>query len=203
MKFALNKLSILLAAAILLVLPVWAEDAKSTNANSPIQEVQLTVNDIVKAVADYPGETKVKERRAKLREIIAPKFDFEEMSRRSLGSNWNEVSPEEQNEFVKVFSELLAKTYLNRIENVRSDMVKVDSEMIRDIQAIVKTTVVDKGSSFPIDYKLLKKETGWRVYDVVIENIGLVANYRNEFAGIIRKDKFPGLMKRLKEKMEG
>lgn len=176
--------------------------AEGSAVIAPKQEVQSTVDDIVKAVATFPGEEKSHERRSKLRAIIEPKFDFEEMAKRSLGANWNDISSEQQTEFVRVFSDLLAKTYLNRIENVRSDMVKVDSELVRDSQAIVKTTVTDKGSSFPIDYKLLRKEAAWRVYDVVIENIGLIANYRNEFSGIIRKEKFEGLLRRLKEKME-
>jgi phospholipid transport system substrate-binding protein len=81
-------------------------------------------------------------------------------------------------------------------------MVKVESENIESSKAVVKTVVLSKGDTFPIDYKLMLENGQWRVYDVVIENIGLVANYRNEFSGIIRKDKFPGLMERLRKKVE-
>lgn len=201
MKGFICFLGALLIAAAAHSTSAFAQDSGAAVV-PPRQEVQSTVDDIVQAVAAYPGEDKAHERRSKLRSIIEPKFDFQEMAKRSLGAKWNDISSEQQDEFVRVFSDLLAKTYLNRIENVRSNMVKVDSELVRDSQAIVKTTVTDKGSTFPIDYKLLKKETAWRVYDVVIENIGLVANYRNEFSGIIRKEKFEGLLQRLKDKME-
>jgi phospholipid transport system substrate-binding protein len=124
------------------------------------------------------------------------------MSRRSLGANWNTITPAEQADFTTVFSELLARTYLSKIETVKPGMVKVESENIESSKAVVKTVVLSKGDTFPIDYKLMLENGQWRVYDVVIENIGLVANYRNEFSGIIRKDKFPGLMERLRKKVE-
>jgi phospholipid transport system substrate-binding protein len=82
-------------------------------------------------------------------------------------------------------------------------MVKVESEQIEPPRAVVKTVVISNGDTFPIDYKMMAGTAGsWQVYDVVIENIGLVANYRNEFSGIIRKDKFSGLMERLHKKVE-
>ena len=122
------------------------------------------------------------------------------MSKRSLGPTWNLVTPAEQEEFVKVFSELLAKTYLARIEFIEPNTVKIESEQVTEPKALVKTMIHHKGDIFPLDYKLVNVDKVWRVYDVVIENIGLVANYRNEFAGIIRKEEFSGLMRRLKEK---
>jgi phospholipid transport system substrate-binding protein len=100
-----------------------------------------------------------------------------------------------------VFSELLARTYLSKIETVKPGMVKVDGENVDSNKAVVKTIVTSKGDNFPIDYKLMFTDGRWQVYDVVIENIGLVANYRNEFAGIIRKDTFAGLMERLRQKI--
>jgi phospholipid transport system substrate-binding protein len=124
------------------------------------------------------------------------------MSRRSLGSNWNEISPEEQKDFTTVFSELLARTYLSKIETVKPGMVKVESEQVEGSKAVVKTVVISQGDTFPIDYKMMNRDNNWRVYDVVIENIGLVANYRNEFSGIIRKDKFSGLMEKLRAKVK-
>ena len=81
-------------------------------------------------------------------------------------------------------------------------MVKVESEQVEGPKAVVKTVVLSQGDTFPIDYKMMYRDNGWRVYDVVIENIGLVANYRNEFSGIIRKDKFSGLMEKLRAKVK-
>lgn len=169
--------------------------------DSPKVQIAQTIDSIIAICEASPEEGQKAARRAKLRELINPKFNFAEMSKRSLGSNWNEITPEEQKEFTEVFSELLARTYLSKIETVKPGMVKVDGESIDTQKAVVKTTVTSKGDNFPIDYKLMLSDGRWQVYDVVIENIGLVANYRNEFAGIIRKDTFGGLMKRLRQKI--
>jgi phospholipid transport system substrate-binding protein len=176
------------------------------NANpslsSPKAEMQKTIDDIIVIAEAHQGDAQKDVRRQKLRKLINPKFNFSEMSKRSLGPNWNEINPEEQNDFTTVFSELLARTYLSKIETVKRGMVKIESEQVDAGRAVVKTTVTSKGDTFPIDYKLTYHDNTWQVYDVVIENIGLVANYRNEFSGIIRKDKFAGLMERLRKKIE-
>jgi phospholipid transport system substrate-binding protein len=171
-------------------------------AASPKAEMSKTIDDIIAIATAHPGDDAKVIRRQKLRELINPKFNFAEMSKRSLGANWNELSPSEQSEFTTVFSELLARTYLSKIETVKPGMVKVESEQVESPRAVVKTVVISKGDTFPIDYKLMNANQSWQVYDVVIENIGLVANYRNEFSGIIRKDKFSGLMDRLRKKIE-
>lgn len=167
---------------------------------SPLKEIESTVEQLVQVVETYPGEESVSQRRAQLRQVIEPRFDFEEMSARSLGANWNQITPEERKEFVKLFSDLLADTYLNRIENIRKDTVSLEGERIMLPNAIVRTMVTHRNDRFPIDYRLIARKGKWQVYDVIIENIGLVANYRNEFAGIIRKEKMAGLLKRLREK---
>lgn len=168
---------------------------------SPLKEMKATIDDLVKIVESHPGDQNLATRRSALEERIKPLFDFSEMAKRSLGAYWKEISEPEQQQFVSSFSKLLAKTYLAKIENVESNMVTVDSEKIRGPKAYVKTTVSYKGDTFPIDYRLLNRDDNWKVYDVLIENIGLVANYRSEFASIIRKDKFAGLMKMLNDKI--
>ncbi|MCO6429619.1 MAG: ABC transporter substrate-binding protein [Deltaproteobacteria bacterium] len=172
------------------------------NDSTPLQKVQATIDEIVEIVQQNSGDDSKDVRRQKLREVINPVFDFDEMAKRSLGPHWNKVTPEEQAEFVSVFSDLLAKTYLGKIETVKPGMVKVTKEKVDAPRAEVKTSVTNKGDTFPIDYKLQNTSGSWRVYDVEIENIGLVANYRNEFAGIIRKESFASLIERLKKKKE-
>lgn len=193
----MQKLSLLAAlVSFLVAAPINAQAATP----SPKAEMQQTIDDIIKVVEANPSDAQRTERREKLRTLINPKFNFAEMSKRSLGANWNEINPDQQKEFTTVFSDLLARTYLSKIETVKSGMVSIDSETVEVPRAIVKTTVTSKGDTFPIDYKLIFQDGRWQVYDVVIENIGLVANYRNEFAGIMRKDKFSGLMAKLREK---
>jgi len=186
-----------LVSCIVMACSVFA----SPSYASPKLEMTKTIDDIIAIANAHPGDEGKTVRRQKLRELINPKFNFAEMSKRSLGANWNDLSASEQSEFTTVFSELLARTYLSKIETVKPGMVKVESEQVEAPRAIVKTVVISKGDTFPIDYKLMNSTGSWQVYDVVIENIGLVANYRNEFSGIIRKEKFSGLMERLRKKI--
>ncbi len=169
-------------------------------AQGPKAEIDAVLAELVNVVESNPGTAKQSARREQMRAVISPRFDFKEMAKRSLGAYWNKCTPEEQEEFVTVFSDLLAATYLNKIDMLERNMVKVVDEKTHEDKAMVKTMVTYKGDTFGLDYKLLERENTWKVYDVIIENIGLVANYRNEFAGIIRKEKFAGLMTKLKEK---
>lgn len=199
-----HKISTILAITLIvlvLALPLRAQESQKSESG-PLLRVRTTIEEIVNVVEGLPGDDKKLERREKLRKLINPVFDFQEMAKRSLGPHWKECTPEEQSEFIAVFSDLLAKTYLGKIETVKRGMVKVDSESVEAAKAIVKTTVTTKGESFPLDYKLQEINGTWKVYDVVIENIGLVANYRNEFAGIVRKDKLSGLIQKLKAKQD-
>ncbi len=192
-------LLLLLALSFISLAPGMAESPTAA-ANAPLAAVQQTVNTVIDIVESMPKEEQREARRTKLTAAIAPRFDFAEMSKRSLGTFWAECTPEQQREFVEVFSKLLSSTYISRIEAVKRDTVTYKGESIDPPKATVKTLVTNKGDSFPIDYRLMQISGDWKVYDVVIENVGLVANYRNEFAGIIRKEKFDGLMKRLREK---
>lgn len=167
---------------------------------SPRIDMQTTLDQLVNIVTEYSGDENSTVRRDKMRAVIEPKFNFEEMAKRSLGVKWKSITEVERKEFVDLFSELLARTYLGRIEKVEKDMVEIRSETLRPPRALVKTTVTFEGDTFPLDYKLLFENGGWQVYDVIIENIGLVSNYRSEFAGIIRKEKFSGLLEMLREK---
>lgn len=173
---------------------------------SPRDALKVTIDQLVDTVERLRGKDRAVERRYALREVINPKFDFAEMSVRSLGPLWKELRPEQQSEFTKVFSELLARTYLGRIETIERGMVTIESDKISpatsgEARALVRTLVTQKGDKFPILYKVVFRNNQWQVYDVVIENVGLVANYRNEFSGIIRREGFSGLMERLRTKV--
>lgn len=167
---------------------------------SALSTIERAIAEVVRINAENQGESKRVERRKLLKESLNVNFNFDEMAKRSLGVEWDKITPAEQKDFVAVFSDMLANTYLARVETAKKDTVKIDSERLDFPKSVVKTTVSDSGNKFPIDYKLINENGTWRVFDVVIENIGLVANYRNEFAGVIRKDEFSGLMKSLREK---
>ena len=169
---------------------------------TPEATVKKTIDELVDVVKTFPGDQQLDSRRQKMRETIKPHFNFKAMSQSSLGPHWTKCSKEEQDKFVSVFSELLAKTYLKKIESIEEGMVEITGSRVKGQKAIVNTMVNYKDQEFPLDYKMVNEEGGWRIYDVLIENIGLVRNYRDEFAGIIRKEKFSGLMAKLEKKLQ-
>lgn len=177
------------------------------NSNSLIAEsnaentIQKIVNEVKESVSSHEGSDEELDK--KLLKIIKPVFDFREMSRRSLGSNWRNATPEEQNEFTELFSDLLSKNYLKQIrDNARTSDFKVTSSKEEGIRAFVQTVVKTPKEEIKIDYRLYNRNKAWKVYDVVIENIGLVSNYRSEFANIVNKDGMKGLISQLKEKLK-
>lgn len=191
-------------ASILLIVSIalFPLSSFAESKTTPLNLIKGTIDKVIETNKKLEGDEKLEQRRKELRTIIEPYFDFDEMAKRSLGSHWTTINETQQKEFVEVFSELLARTYLSRIDNVTTQVVTFDSEKITPPRAIVKTTINFKGDSFPIEYRFLDQENNWKVYDVIIENIGLVANYRNEFAGLIRREKFDGLMTKLKKRLE-
>ncbi|HMO01714.1 MAG TPA: ABC transporter substrate-binding protein [Oligoflexia bacterium] len=170
----------------------------------PTVEVKEVLDRVIEINVAFPGDNNRQARREKLRETINPYFDFVEMAKRSLGPIWKEISESERKEFTEVFSELLARTYLSKIELARPNMVEIGNQIIENEKALVRTKVTYKEDIFPIDYKLYSLNGDpWKVYDVIVENIGLISNYRNEFASIVRREKFSGLMEKLKNKVNG
>lgn len=182
---------------LILLIPFFLFATEKT----PTQTVETALDEIV-GIVNSAKESAITEKRHEILGIVERVFDFEEMAKRSLGTNWKACTAEQQKEFVSVFSDFLANTYIDRIDEVKPGMVDIESEKIIQDKALVRTKVKLKEETFPIDYKMLDRNdgAGWQVYDVVIENVGLISNYRNEFAGIMRKEKFEGLINRLKEK---
>lgn len=169
--------------------------------SGPKAQIEATMNKIIEEVEANPGDAKEEIREKNLRVIIDKRFNFEEMAKRSLGKNWRKANASQQKVFVETFSELLINTYIGRLEEAKKGMVNILDEKIREPKALIKTTVKVKEDVFPIDYKLLKNGSSWEVYDVIIENVGLISNYRSEFSGIVRKEGIEGLLDKLKTKV--
>jgi len=183
---------------------VLATAGRAAAQDSPAAKIKSTVLEVQDVVKKEEGKTGAEALDQKLKAIIMPLFDFNEMSRRSLGAHWSKVTPAEQEEFVKLFSDLLAYTYLKRIRrNASSSEIKEITDNITGDKAFVKSVVMAEGDPISIDYRLLLENGQWKIYDVVIENIGLVGNYRDEFSGIIRKEGMPGLLAKLRDKQVG
>ena len=177
--------------------------AASVQAAAPTEQLKTSVDTVIQLLKDEalkrPG--KFKERRAHLRKTIIERFDFNEMSKRSLAVHWAKRTPQEKKEFVDMFTNLLEKSYMDRIEAYTDEAVEYNGESIDNDYAVVKTTVKAKDKEgIPIDYKLTKQGDQWLVYDVVIEGVSLVSNYRNQFNKIISAGSYADLVKKMKVK---
>ncbi|GAB4369280.1 MAG: ABC transporter substrate-binding protein [Deltaproteobacteria bacterium] len=150
--------------------------------------------------ADLQGDENKTERRALLRKELFPYFHFEEMSRRSLGIHWRNRTPQERREFVNLFTDLLENAYAGKIEGYKGEKIRFGKETLDPPYAEVQTTIVTpQGQEFSVDYRLLADGSRWRVYDIIIEGVSLVNNYRSQFAGILQKSSFEEMTRKLKE----
>lgn len=174
-----------------------------SSAAGPIKEVRATVDKVLIIVRNpnLKSEAQKANLRAQLAEVIYPRFDFTEMAKRSLGPHWGRRTSEEQREFVKIFSELLRNSYVDRIESYGSQTILYIREIKDTNYAEVDTKIVtDKREGLSINYKLHSVNNEWKVYDVVIENISVVNNYRSQFNRVIARSSFEELVRIIKDK---
>jgi phospholipid transport system substrate-binding protein len=146
----------------------------------------------------YHGE----ERRQMVKRIVDPHFDYQEMAKRSLGPTWGKLSAGQRQEFVALFAQLLEASYSDKIEKY-AQRVKIDyTGEIQDGEYVEVRTVVRKANDrIPLNYRLIKEGGTWKVYDVVIEGVSLVSNYRSQFSRIIHESSYAELVRRLKTKV--
>jgi phospholipid transport system substrate-binding protein len=143
----------------------------------------------------------IAERRADIRKVAENLFDFQEMSRRSLGSTWDTVSPSEKQEFVRLFTSLIANSYMGKIEQYTGEPIRYESEQIDGSEASVLSRVVTpKGAEIGIEYRLYRAEARWAVYDVRVDGISLVNSYKAQFNRLLQRGSFAELLKQLKQK---
>jgi phospholipid transport system substrate-binding protein len=187
--------AVLWVGAIAMPAPVRAATARET--------VESQVNKVLQALAEPGFKDQTKDAKiVKIRTIVNEIFDYTELSRRTLGREWAKFNAPQQAEFIKLFSELLEKTYADRLLSYSDEKVVFEKEsMLREGQAEVTSNVLTaEGKKIPLDYRLIQKEGNWRVYDVIIEGISLVKNYRDQFRDILAKDSPEEVLKMLREK---
>ena len=147
------------------------------------------------------GNDKVNERRQKLWETISPIFNFEEMSKRALGQHWKKRSDEEKKEFVGLFTNILKDAYIGKTDAYSGEKVILMKERVDKEYATVQTKfILNTGSELVVDYNMLNNSGEWKIYDVIIEGVSLVNNYRSQFNSILIKSTYNELVKRIKEK---
>ena len=142
------------------------------------------------------------EKQRKVRSIVDPHFDYQEMAKRSLGPAWGKLSAGQRHEFVQLFSQLLEASYSDKIEKY-AQHVRIDytGEILSGDTVEVRTVVVKTNDRMPLNYRLINEGGTWKVYDVVFEGVSLVSNYRSQFSRIIHESSYAELVRRLKTKV--
>jgi len=187
---------------ICLVLLLLAATAAPGQAGQATETLSTSVDRIITLLADpaYKNPDSRPAMRIKLLTTIDGIFDMKELSRRALGADWNKFSPEQQDRFVAAFGKLLQNTYLDKIESYTDEKVQYLKEQeLGDGKAEVATKVIGKGKEIPIAYRLVDRG-GWRVYDVVIEGVSLVQNYRSQFGQILVNESPDALIAKISAK---
>lgn len=169
-------------------------------AGAPTEIVKQVIERALEALNDPSSQKEA--RRQKVKVIVDPYFDYQEMAKRSLGPTWSKLSAGQRHDFVELFAQLLEASYSDKIEKY-AQRVKIDySGEITDVDyAEVRTVVVRANDRIPLNYRLMQKNGGWKVYDVVIEGVSLVSNYRSQFSQIIHESSYAELVRRLKTKV--
>ncbi len=168
---------------------------------TPSEDVKKTVDEVVRIVSDKNMKRNEGKRRQTLKRTIGVIFDYSEMAKRSLGKHWNDRSDAEKKQFIDLFATLLENSYAGKIESYNNEKIVYLKENVNGNFAEVKSKVITaKRDEFTLDYKLTKKNGKWMAYDVIIEGVSLVSNYRTQFNKIITNKGYPELVKKLKTK---
>src|SRR5262250_2465441 len=191
------------AVAVACILVMLAGHAGA--ASPPTDQLKGAIDRVVKVVDDptLKGDERAVERRGAVRRIADDIFDFPEIARRALARHWQPLTDKQRAEFVSLFSDLLERSYISKIELYGGEKIQYSPERVAADTATVPPRLVTKsGTEIPIDYRLLKKGDKWLVYDVNIEGVSLVSNYRTQFNKIIQTSSYNDLVQKLKTKQD-
>lgn len=188
----------------LLCMVVTVAFSFSAFAGEPTEVIRKTTEKIIAIVKDpaLQDPEKKRERDLLIRMAAEEIFDKEEMSMRTLARHWRQRTPAEKKEFMALFEGLLEKTYIDRVEGYSGEQVVYEGERVEGDYALVKVDIMTKQQTkIPVLYRLKKKKEGWLVYDLSIEGVSLINNYRTQFDSIIVSSSFKKLIEKLKEKV--
>ncbi len=183
--------------------------AVTATAGEPQDKIKQTITEVMAILQDesLKAPDKTEERRARIRQTIGQRFGFEEMGKRALGRHWRKLKPAQRKEFIPLFSDLLERSYISKVEAGSTaeglDILYTKETVDEEGYALVRTEVENPNDlNFEVDYRLLKRDGNWQAYDIIIEGVSLVNNYRTQFNKIIRQDSYETLVKKLKLKIE-
>ena len=174
-------------------------------AGTPTESLKTSIDKIIPILQDpaLKGDSKLNERRAAIRAVTSEIFDFTESARRCLGRHWQSRSDQERQEFTALFSGLLERTYVTKLEYYAGEQIAFTGETVKGDLATVHTKILTKkGTDLSVDYQILRRGNRWVVYDVLIDGVSFVANYRAQFNKIIQTSSYEELVRQIKTKQE-
>jgi phospholipid transport system substrate-binding protein len=194
----------LASGATCLLLLLGGVAVQPAMAGGATEAMKSTIDEVLRIIQDkelkQPG--KAEERRQRLEQVVGDRFDYSEMSRRALGAPWNTLPDKDKQEFVALFKTLLTNSYADKIETYSGEGVQYLNERVEKDFAEVRTKVLTGKTEIPLDYRLLSKGVEWRVYDVVVDGVSLVSNYRGQFSKILRSSTYADLVDQLRKKSD-
>jgi phospholipid transport system substrate-binding protein len=188
-------------ASLLLLGAITVQPAMAGGATDAMKH---TIDEVLTIIKDkeFKQSGRAEERRQRLEKVVGDRFDYQEMSKRALGAPWNQLSDKDKQEFVALFRTLLTNSYADKIEAYTGEGVQYLNERTENNYAEVRTKVLTGKVEIPLDYRLLNKGTDWRVYDVVVDGVSLVNNYRGQFSKILRSSTYADLVDQLRKKSD-
>jgi phospholipid transport system substrate-binding protein len=193
------------ALVLAVLLPFVLAGPQRAWGGAPTDQLRAEIDRAVKILEDpeLKKDGRQRDRRAAVRQVANDIFDFSETAKRSLARHWTPRTQAEKDEFVGLFTDLLERSYISKIELYGGEKIQFVGESIEGEGAVVRTKLITKqGTEIPIDYRMLKRGDKWLVYDVVIEGVSLISNYRTQFNKIITTSSFQELMKKMKTKQD-
>jgi phospholipid transport system substrate-binding protein len=173
-------------------------------ATDPLSQLKASVDKVLAVLKDkkLAGPEMRATRRQKVESLVDAIFDFQEMGKRALGRTWDKLAPAEKEEYVDLFARLVKQRYIGKIDSYSGQEIVFKRQVLKGRKALVYSVLLDNNTEIPIDYRLVLKNDLWAAYDLRIENVSLVANYRRDFASIVKKKGVAGLMKKMRDKVE-
>jgi len=189
-------LAILLLLTLLPGTAAWASPA--------MDQLRSTVDEVIRVLAspDLKKPGMARQRRQMLKGVIDQRFNYEEMSKQSLGANWRSLSSSQRAEFISVFAELLERSYASKIESYTNEKVVYQSEKLDNGYAEIRTLIKRPNDQISVNYRLFDRGGKWWIYDVVIEGVSLISNYRSQFSRIIGESSYADLLRRMRAKLQ-
>jgi phospholipid transport system substrate-binding protein len=197
----MRRFTLLLVGLALLVAGV----GRSAHAGPPTEQVRGATDQVLKILQDpaLKPPDKTVERRKQLRAVVDQVFDWDETGKRALARHWQPLKPEQQKEFATLFADLVQRSYVGKIEAFSGEKIAYVGDTIEGDVATVKTKLITKSQTeIPIDYRLQKEGDRWKIYDVLIEGVSLVGNYRSQFNRIVQQSGYDDLVKKMKTKQD-